>query len=236
MAGEMLEGLLPGELRLLVENMALKEQKLPLEPALDKETGEVIPEQEGCIVDIEGSVSKALQAEEGEKLELLMRAIPSRYSSRDLQKITLSRGYYETWFTGTYQRYTNVSLACSSVNNSLLWPGQEFSFNETVGPRTPERGYMPAPVFLMGASELDYGGGVCQVATTVFNAAGKAGLKIIERHLHSRRVHYVAEGKDATVSYGDLDLKFSNNTDSPLIIKAGINRGKVWVNILGEED
>ena len=85
MAGEKLEGLLPGDLRLLVENMALKEQRLPLEPALDKETGEVITEQEGCIVDIEGSVSKALQAEEGEKLELLMRAIPSRYSSRDLK-------------------------------------------------------------------------------------------------------------------------------------------------------
>ncbi|MDD2511104.1 MAG: VanW family protein [Syntrophomonas sp.] len=236
MAGEKLEGLLPAELRLWLEDMALRQQELPVEPGLDKETGEVIHEQEGCIVDIEGSVSKALQAGEGEKLDLLMRAIPARYSCRDLERISSSRGYYETWFRGTYQRYNNISLACSGVNNSVLWPGQDFSFNETVGPRTPERGYMPAPVFLMGASELDYGGGVCQVSTTVFNAAEKAGLKIIERHLHTRAVHYVPEGKDAAVSYGDLDLKFSNSTDNPLIIKAGIIRGKVWVNIMGEGD
>ncbi len=234
--GEKIGGMLPGELRLLVENMAIREQKLPVEPTLDKESGRMIPGREGWVVDIEGSINKALWAEEGDNLELRMQAVPSRYSVQDLQRISASRGYYETFFSGTLQRHTNILLATNSVNNSLLWPEEEFSFNDTVGPRTPERGYLPAPVFLRGESEIDYGGGVCQVATTLFNAAEKAGLEIIERHRHSQEVHYVAEDRDATVSYDALDLKFSNNTGKPLIIKAGISQGKLWVNVLGEED
>src|SRR5690606_17886713 len=120
-------------------------------------------------------------------------------------------GSYSTWFHGSPARHQNISTALKSVNNTMIWPGEVFSFNDTTGPRTPERGYLPAPIILNGDYDVGYGGGVCQVSSTVYNAALAANLTILERHSHTRPVHYVPEGYDATVDYGWLDLKWQNN-------------------------
>jgi len=122
-----------------------------------------------------------------------------------------------------------------SINNTLVWPGEVFSFNEATGPRTPERGYLPAPIILNGGFDVGYGGGVCQVSSTVYNAALLAKLPIIERHAHTKPVHYVPEGKDATVNYGYLDMKFMNNRDGPLIIKTTLQNGRIHVEFRGEK-
>lgn len=236
MAGEDFSGLLPDEVRSVVEEMAVRYQKLPKEPAIDKESGEIISEENGYLIDVDTTINRVLNASNNENLKLTRLLIRPNYSSSDLKAADQSIAYYETWFSGRYERLVNINLATATINNTLLWPDKTFSFNEVVGPRTPERGYLPAPIILMGGNSVDYGGGICQVASTLYNAAEQAGLEIFERHSHSKPVHYVPEGKDATVNYDDLDLKFSNNKEGPLIIKSGVSGSRIWVQIMGKEE
>ncbi len=234
MEGQDFSGLLPREVTLTVQDLAINHERLPRDAALDKETGELIEDRDGVVINVESSIDKIMAAQPNQRLRLDKLAVHARYRSDEIRKADKTLAYYETWVGGTYERYSNICLAAASINNTLVWPGQVFSFNETVGPRTPERGYQPAPIILMGTTDLDYGGGVCQVASTIYNAALKAGMKVIERHRHTKDVGYVPEGKDAAVTYNDLDLKFSNNYRGPLIIKSGTSRGRIWVEIKGE--
>lgn len=231
--GEQVGRLLPGELREIVEEMAIRFQKVPVEPSLDRDTGAVLSEQSGVIVDVEESVNNVLAAAEGEKVKLVLYEIKPRYRKESLEAVKQCLGSYTTWFHGSGARYKNISLACYSINNTVLWPGQEFSFNETTGPRTPERGYLPAPIILSGSFDMGVGGGVCQASSTLYNAAVKSGMTITERHRHSKPIHYVPPGKDATVSYGDQDLRFKNNRAGPVVIKASLNSGRVSAEIWG---
>lgn len=233
MAEQDFSGMLPEEVTSAIEYLAIKHQKLPQEPYLDKKTGQIINEAIGLVIDVPGSVNKILNATEGQHLKLETIRIYPQYTRRDLKNANQKIGSYESWISGSYQRYTNIVLASSCLNNSVVWPGETFSFNETVGPRTAERGFMPAPVILMGARELDYGGGVCQVSSTLYNSVLASGLKITERHEHSLPVHYVPAGRDAAVAYGHMDLRFKNTRSNLVIIRAGVNRGKVWVQLWG---
>lgn len=236
LAGEDMSGLLPAEVRQVVEGMAIKKQVLPLEPCLDKESGRVIPGRNGQVVNVEKNIKKVLNAPAGQELYLDVVIIHPRYKASDLELSKRCIGAYATGLAGSFQRITNISLASESLNNTVVWPGKIFSFNDVVGPRTPERGYMPAPVILMGATDIDYGGGVCQVASTTYNAMLKSGLKLVERHAHSKPVQYVPEGRDATVGYGYMDLKFLNHYSYPVIVKTGMNGGRLEVLIYGREN
>ncbi|MGS0764313.1 VanW family protein [Syntrophomonas curvata] len=235
MAGRDFSGMLPEEVAADIEYLAIKHQKLPREPGLDKRTGQITGEATGVVIDVPGSVNKVLNAAEGQHLELETITVYPRYSRRDLENANQILGSYESWISGSYQRYSNIELASSCLNNSVIWPGEVFSFNQTVGPRTVERGFMPAPVILMGARELDYGGGVCQVSSTLYNTVLASGLKITERHQHSLPVSYVPAGSDAAVDYAHMDLRFKNTSQDLVIIKAGVSRGRVWVQLWGGE-
>ena len=229
-----ISGLLREEVRGLVIEMAMQEGRVPKEPELDKKTGRVIPEQPGVMVDIETTVSNVMQAPADRTITLARNTVLSQYRAEDLENLA-SIGAYQTNISGSQQRSTNIKLAAAALDNTVIWPNKQLSFNEIVGPRTPERGYLPAPVILMGASNYDYGGGVCQVSSTVYNAALEAKLQIVERHPHSKPVHYVPIDRDATVAYGGYDLCIRNQTDNPVIIKSQVSQGRVWVSILGEE-
>ncbi|HZJ84948.1 MAG TPA: VanW family protein [Syntrophomonadaceae bacterium] len=231
---QVVENLLPDEVRLVVENLAIQKQRLPLEPAIDKKTGAIVPEEIGAIVDIERSIIEVLSAQENEEVFLFFIGVLPKYSSWELSECTDVLGAYESYIEGSKERYSNILLASKSINNTLLWPTEYFSFNEIVGPRTAKRGYKPAPVILSGEIELDYGGGVCQVSSTLYNAAQLSNMEIIERHGHSKPVEYVPIGHDATVSYGELDLIFKNVSASPVIINSGVSGGKFWVQLRGK--
>ena len=132
-------------------------------------------------------------------------------------------------------RMTNVKLACEAINGTVVMPGETFSFNDTVGRRTAEKGYKVATVYSSGEVSEDIGGGVCQVSTTLWNAAMKANCEIVERHNHSRPVSYVDKGKDATVSYGSQDMKFKNTSDYPMYIVGYVSSsGRVYFEIYGK--
>ena len=128
-------------------------------------------------------------------------------------------------------RADNIALASKSINDEIVMPGEIFSYNEAVGPTTKNNGYKLGHIFIKGKKSKGYGGGVCQVSSTLFNAAEQAGMEIVERHPHSLPVDYVPEDKDAATSYGVIDLKFKNTTDSPVKIKSWIENETVNVSL-----
>ena len=128
---------------------------------------------------------------------------------------------------------TNILLSAQAVDNLTLAPGAEFSFNNTVGERTPERGYLDGLMFDQGRIVRGTGGGICLVATGLYNAALHAGLPIDERHPHSGVVSYAPPGCDAGIYFGQEDLKFRNTTGKPLTIRAVPEGDRVAVRLFG---
>lgn len=128
-------------------------------------------------------------------------------------------------------RVENINIACGAINGIAVYPGGTFSFNDTVGRRTAERGYEDAPVIVDGHKEQGCGGGVCQVSSTLYMAAVKAGLTIDERHPHSHSVAYAPKGMDATVVSGEKDLKITNSTDGVVTLYIWTDGVKVFSKI-----
>lgn len=128
-------------------------------------------------------------------------------------------------------RVNNIKIAAEELDGTVIEPGEVFSFNETVGKRSKEKGYEEASIFVDGEKSKGVGGGVCQVSTTLYNAALKADLEIIERHRHSRKVSYVEEGKDAAVVYNSKDLRFKNTRDYPIEIRISVTEDEIRVTL-----
>ncbi len=158
---------------------------------------------------------------------------PPARTTDDLTGITDVLATMETITVSNADRNTNIRLACESVNGTLLAPGDVFSLNEIVGERTAERGFKSAPVFENAKVVQGIGGGVSQITGTLFNAAALAGLEINEVHPHSRPVTYLPLGRDATVAYGQLDLKFTNNTAGPVYIEYTFDGRRLRATIFG---
>ena len=130
-------------------------------------------------------------------------------------------------------RLTNISITCSTLNNTIIHSGETFSFNEVVGKPTAERGYQEASVIIDHKTEKGIGGGNCQVSSTLYNAVlAVPSLVITERHEHGKDVTYVPEGKDAAVSYGSLDLKFRNDSGSDIRIEASTNNETITIKLI----
>ena len=119
---------------------------------------------------------------------------------------------------GNDNRNNNISQACANINGKILEPGEIFSFNETVGQRTYDNGFLPATVISGGEYKQDLGGGICQVSTTLYNAVLMTDLEIVERHSHAWPSDYIACGLDATVDWPALDFKFRNDSDYQIVI------------------
>ncbi|MEA4823982.1 MAG: VanW family protein [Clostridiaceae bacterium] len=134
---------------------------------------------------------------------------------------------------GEVNRTTNVRIACENINGKELQPGEEFSYNDTVGPRTTERGFKDAKIYLANEIADGIGGGICQVSSTIYMAAIRADLEITERRNHRYTVSYTPEGEDATVSWGNQDFKFVNNTEYPIKLLVTLDGSYVNVTIMG---
>jgi vancomycin resistance protein YoaR len=147
--------------------------------------------------------------------------------------ITSVLASYSTYYSGTADRIQNLQLAVKLLDGSLVAPGGTFSLNEAVGPRTLERGFRSAPVIIGDEYEEDVGGGVSQVATTVFNAAWEAGVKVLERNPHSLYISRYPLGRDATVNYPDLDLKFRNDTGRWMVVLGASGRDGIAITLAG---
>lgn len=143
--------------------------------------------------------------------------------------------YYTTYTNSDKNRNNNLVVGCNYINGTVVAPGEVFSANENLGSQTAAGGYKNAGVYVNGKVEQGMAGGVCQVTTTLYNAAILAELEIVERSPHSMTVGYVPLGRDAAVAGTYKDLKFRNNTEYPIMIEAYASGGKLVMNIFGHE-
>lgn len=201
---------------------------------------EVVPAQPGLKLDIE-AFFKGLQAilERGgapEVLALTLHELPPSLSTAQAEALGIREriGSFRTRFDpANLNRAVNIRLAAAALDLTPVFPGALFSFNQRVGPRVPESGYVEAPVVLNGQLVPGIGGGICQVSSTLYNALLLAGLQAQERHHHSVPSAYVQPGRDAAVAYDYMDLKFSAPADQPLLIHAVTGSNWVEVSLYG---
>lgn len=188
-------------------------------------------DKEKLKTDLVSNINDEISSDITEKV--VMKTVKPRITEDKIQGINKIIGSYSSHYgsISSPQRANNIVLATSTINGKILMPGDVFSFNEIVGPRTPESGYQAAPVIIGNKVEDGLGGGVCQVSSTLFNAISSCNLESIERSHHTKPVHYVPEGMDATVDYGNIDYKFKNNLQSPVYIQAYTSNGDVVFNI-----
>jgi vancomycin resistance protein YoaR len=128
----------------------------------------------------------------------------------------------------------NIAIAAQRLNGDIIEPGERFSFNEVVGPRTARRGYQAAPSYIADGSPKTLGGGICLLSSAVYNLALKAGFKIDERHAHLRPVKSVLPGLDAAIWYGQADMAFTNNSRQPVKLQAIIQDNSLKLMLLGK--
>lgn len=168
-------------------------------------------------------------------IEIPAEDIQPRVKKSLLSRINGVIGEFSTSFKGSSRgRIENIRLSAKAISNKLILPGEEFSYNNTTGPRSHESGYQEANVIIGGELTPGLGGGVCQTSTTMYNSLLLADITILERHPHSIPAAYVPYGQDAAVSYGYLDLKFRNDFDFPIYTYAKVAGDRLYIYIYGD--
>jgi len=196
------------------------------------------PERAGFKLDPERAFEAALLAyQRGETGKIPIIEGPKKVADDALASITDVVSTFTTRFSeGKVSRSHNIRNAAGRIDGVVLAPGETFSFNKVVGRRTIEAGFMTAGVYKNGKHDVDIGGGICQVSTTLYNAAIFANLKIDRRSNHSMPVPYVPLGRDATVDYGSADLVLRNGFDTPIAISSSVGKGSITFRVLGKAD
>jgi vancomycin resistance protein YoaR len=208
--------------------------------AVDGSKVRVVPDKPGVRLDAVGAADAVLAA--------ALHRLPARRVAQlpvEEEQATLTQAKaramgvnglvstYTTEYGGVPNRIHNVQLVAHLVDDKLIAPGAEFSFNKTTGERNAAKGFLVAPVIVNGELTTGLGGGVCQVSTTVFNAAFEAGLKITARTNHALYISHYPQGRDATVNYPDVDLRFVNDTSHWLLLRTFVGASSLTVSLYG---
>jgi len=155
----------------------------------------------------------------------------------DLKSINTKIASYTTSFiNSSFGRCRNIEMAAKYIDNTIIMPEDEFSFNKVVGATTPGKGFEYAKVIKNGAFIDEIGGGVCQVSSTLYNAVLKSNLYITERKNHSKIISYVPMGQDAMIAYGASDFKFKNNYSYPILLEVIVKNKEITFNIFSNEE
>ena len=206
-----------------------------VDDSLDMQTYKLVNGSYGYGFDLEEARKLLSLADYGESIELSMT-----YTQPEI----LGDGVYfrdvlgvcETKHNTNENRNTNLRILCAALNGKIIQPGEEFSYNETLGERTAEKGYMPAPAY-SGSRLVDaIGGGVCQGSSTLYNCVLLADLEVVTRLCHGATVSYLPIGLDAAVNWGTTDFVFRNNWNFPVKIEAEVADGFVKMKILGTDE
>ena len=200
----------------------------------------VVPDQPGYLLDVPHSATAVLQAAlvTDPTLRSAKLVVETKQADRTTEEATAMqiRGLvssYQTIYGGDPNRIHNVQLVSHLVDGHVIAPGAVFSFNDATGARTADKGFKEAPVIINGELQTGLGGGVCQVSTTVFNAAYEAGLPIVARTNHALYISHYPQGRDATVNYPDVDLKFTNDTGHWLLLRTFVGPSSLTVALYG---
>lgn len=204
------------------------------------ESVQVVPARDGLELNVPRAARAILRAASRPTHRVatltVVRAAPDRTTAEALAMgIDTRMASYKTYYSGTTDRITNLQLGVRELDGTLVAPGGTFSLNEAIGERTEERGFRSAPVIIGNEYAEEVGGGTSQVATTAFNAAWEAGLRISERHPHSLYISRYQLGRDATVYWPSLDLKFVNDSDTWVLVKGFAEGDGISIAIYGGE-
>lgn len=197
---------------------------------------EISEEKSGCEIDKIALKAEILHALNSGKRTIYAKTqvIKPTVTKTFLKEETILRATFSTNYASSSDaRKNNIELACNSLNGAIIDLYGDFSFNNRVGERTEERGYLPAKIISEGKFADGLGGGVCQVSTTLYNAAIRAGLTIKEYHRHSLAVSYVEPSFDAMVSGSFCDLKLYNPTNRRMYVKAFADGSRITVTFFG---
>jgi vancomycin resistance protein YoaR len=218
---------------------ATSPQLAPAKATLDEEGKIVLTPEVSSMTLVKEATKEALS-------EAVSKGLPCRLvtvygeksvSDGELAKITEVVSTFSTNFSsGDRSRSQNLRVAAEKLDGLVLLPGERFSFNDFVGERSAENGFLEAGVYFKGRHEIDFGGGVCQVSTTLCNAILYADLKVERRGNHTFLVPYVPIGRDAAVAYGELDFVFVNTHETPIAIDSQWKPGRLTFSVLGEKD
>ncbi len=201
----------------------------------------VLEGEEGQALDMDESVDLILSAfsegwQEDATIVLSTDTTQPEGSAEELAQVQDVLGTFSTDYSSSSDaRKTNIQTGASLIDGSVVYPGETFSVVDAVTPFDEEHGYAEAPSYESGATVDTYGGGICQVSTTLYNAVIRAELQIDERHGHSMTVSYVEPSDDAAIAEGIKDLKFTNNTDAPIYIEAYTDGATISFTVYGHE-
>ncbi|GAA2088126.1 VanW family protein [Brevibacterium salitolerans] len=199
----------------------------------------VVPAQAGVGADPEELADQVGEAmvSESRTGEITLTETEPDFTTQDAEKADVSQtvAEFSTPYSSSPARDTNLRVATDKVRGTVLQPGEQFSLNETLGERTAAAGYKPAGVISGGQMKEDFGGGVSQVSTTLFNAAFFAGFDLDEHQAHSRYISRYPEGRETTLDWTSIDLKFTNTTDAPVVLDMHLAGGEVVARVLGSE-
>lgn len=229
------------KLRTFVDSLDIKLGDEPVEPRLEfTDTGfNIIDGKDGVVLNKEKLYQDLKSALIGDKNELVVEGeiTSPKISNELLHRINGRIGIYSTDMgLGTKGRNENIKLSCSLINNLVVMPGEEISFNEKMGDITAQNGYKMASTIVGGKYVDSLGGGICQTSTTLYNALVRSDTTVIERHPHTIAAPYVPVGEDGAVWVGSKDLKFRNDWDFPILIKAYIDTNHIIVEIYGDKN
>jgi len=202
---------------------------------VEDEKIKLIPAAYGNEMDMEGTMSRilALQAGADYSVAISSKTAAPLVKDGDIADLTDILGECTTRFeTGSAGRAGNISKASERIDGKLVGPGEVFAYNEAISPISGTNGYYKAPVIVGDQLVDDYGGGVCQVTTTLYGASLLAGLEIVERYPHSKPVKYVSPGLDATVVDGVIDFRVKNDLTSPIYIISSAVKDKGYVKVV----
>ena len=189
----------------------------------------------GYTLDFETAQETVDALDWGAECTLTMEEVPPEHTVEEVQAVLFRDvlGECSTAYYSNANRTTNLRLACKEIDGIIMNPGRVFSFNTFVGERTAEKGYKTAIIYVDGEEETDDGGGVCQVVSTLYDAALYADMEITDRATHQFMVSYVEGGLDATVYWGVQDFCFKNTSEYPIQIHAYLEDGRVNIIING---
>lgn len=204
------------------------------------DTVEVVPAREGLKIDVAGvwhDIEEVYgNTEKNPEVKLALEKCSPRVSTREVEEMGVNgllSAYTTTFNQADRDRSYNIKIAASALDGFIIKPSEAFSFNGVVGSRSTEAGYKNAKVIVNNELVDGLGGGVCQVSTTLYNAALLAGMEIVDRSNHSIPVSYVPPGRDATVADNYLDFRFKNNTPSHVYMKTLVGPGRLTVKLYG---
>ncbi len=217
-----------------------KTDRAPIDAHLDLENRKILDDKPGQGLDVWGSLPRVIAAAQSgtTSVDLATVAIPASVTKQGLgiDDISQVMGHYETAFPVTDRdRNFNLKLAASKLDGVVLKPGEEWSFNGTVGERSQKNGYKIAHVITAGEMVDGLAGGTCQISTTLFGAAFFAGIDVVKTTNHSRPSAYTPLGFDATVVWPNTDLKLKNPYDFPVVIRYVVANGQAKVEVLGKK-